>query len=194
MLLYAARPPEAEGVMYLGPDKANGTARGNAIAYRLDIRQVRPATADDPGTVARLLPESQTTATMEAHYANWRIEARRSENPSADDRAWDWLAAYIAQHGIDSDLGRYVPAVAAQEAAHRSGHNPQRLARLVKMHGGWTGPNGAGAPHVYRLPPSDGRQTSQTSQSRQSQGHGEVSTKSPGEATVTVLRPKGDPA
>lgn len=185
VLLYAAQPPDSDAEMYLGPNKANGMAVGEALAYRVRVVQIRPATPDDPGTIARLELVGRTAATMEQHHQNWRAEQRRSETPPADDRVWDWLLDHIDANGIDSERGRYVMVKATQEAAHRSGHNPQRLARLVKMHGGYAGPGDASAPHIYRLPPSDGRtnsdksalkggQTSQSGQTRQTQEHGEV--------------------
>lgn len=173
VLLYAAQPPESQGVMYLGPNKANNSAMGEAIAYKVTIVQARPATEDDPGTIARLAVNGRTGATMEEHYARWRVERRKAEHPSADDRAKAWLLAYIDTHGEDTELGRAVGAKTAQKAAHVDGHNPERLAGIVKSIGGYAGPGGEGAPWIYRVPINSQTQYSQYSQSPQSQRHGE---------------------
>ena len=182
VLLYAARPPETDDVLYLGPDKANGARLGNAIAYRLRVEQVRPASDDDPGTVARLQVIGDTGATMATHYARWRAEAHKREHPDADERAWRWLQAYIAENGIDAPLGRQVDAAEAKEAGRLEGHNPQRLAKVIKAHNGYAGPDGAGASWVYRLHLTGGitlkssDQSSQTSQSSPSFERGSSTT------------------
>ena len=182
VLLYAARPPEQDDILFIGADKANGTARANATAYRLDVQQVRPETDDDPGTIARLLVIGDTGATIESHYSLWRAEAHRAEHPNADERAWQWLRTHLDAHGVDSALGRQVGAAETKAAAQAAGHNPQRLAGVVKAHGGYAGPDGAGGRWVYRVHSSGGPtltsagQSSQTSQSGQSQKHGETET------------------
>ena len=185
VLLYAAQPPESQGVMYLGPNKANSMAIAEAIAYKVDIIQTRPATDDDPGTIARLSVLGRTGATMEDHYIKWRAEQRKAEHPSADDRARAWLLAYIDANGEDTDLGRKVAAKAAQQAAHVDGHNPDRLARIVRSVNGYAGPDGPGAPWIYRLPINSQSQYSQSPQSPQSQKHGETGAETG--ATVTDL-------
>ena len=205
VLLYAAQPPNAPGVMYLGPDKANGTAKGNAVAYRVKVIQVRPATDDDEGTVGMLEVTGPTDATMEGHYAAWRMEARRQAHPKADDQVWAWLLRYITDHGESSEHGLQVVAAAAKKAARASGHNPQRLAPLVREHGGQVLPAGPGKPWVYRMPdlvsPSGGStnsehslvsgevQTSQTSQTSQTPEHGKSAAKSPPDSCDTCGNP-----
>ena len=185
VLLYAAQPPESQGVMYLGPNKANSMAIAEAIAYKVNVVQVRPATDDDPGTIARLSVLGRTGATMEDHHVKWRAAIRRAEHPSADDRVKPWLLAYIGKHGQDTPLGRKVAAKTAQDAAHANGHNPERLAKIVRAEGGYAGPDGPGGPWIYRLPINSQRQSPQSPQSPQSQEHGEDWTETG--ATVTDL-------
>lgn len=192
VLLYAAQPPDTPGVMYLGPDKANSSRKGHAVAYQIRVIQVRPVTEDDEGTIGQLEVQGITDATMEGHYAAWRAEAYRQAHPKADDQVWPWLLKYFGEHGEDTEHGRQIVAAEAKEAARKAGHNPQRLPPLVREHGGQVVPAGAGKPWIYRLPALVGAhlqsttntthtentedQTSQTSQSSQSPEHGKSET------------------
>ena len=191
VLLYAAQPPNAPGVMYLGPDKANSTHKAAAIAYEIKVIQVRPVTDEDPGTIGRLEVQGITDATMEGHYAAWRAEAYRQAHPKADDQVWPWLRDYFAEHGEDTEHGRQVVAGKAKDAARKAGHNPQRLPPLVREHGGQVVPAGKGAPWIYRMPalvgPSDtstntthttntSPETSENSKTSQSPEHGKSKT------------------
>jgi hypothetical protein len=172
VLLYAAQPPEQEGVLYLGPDKANGAGKANAVAYRIEVEQVRPATDDDPGTIAKLGITGATDSTMEGHYAAWRADQRKAEHPDASERAWQWLRTYVDTHGQIGALGLEVRAEEAKAAAQASGVNAKLLARVVKAHGGYVGPDGVGGAWIYRL--HETGQSRQSSQSRQSHRHGKT--------------------
>ena len=192
VLLYAAQPPDRPGIMFMGPDKANSSRKGHAVAYQIRVIQVRPVTDDDDGTIGTLVVEGPTETTMEGHYAAWRAEAYRQAHPKADDQVWPWLSGYFAEHGEDSEHGRQVVAGKAKDAARVAGHNPQRLAPLVREHGGQVVPAGAGKPWIYRMPPLVGphlqsttntthtenteQPTSQTSQTSQSPEHGKSET------------------
>jgi hypothetical protein len=147
MALYAARSPgDADGWMYIGPDKANGTAIRNAVTYRREVEQVRPRTPDDEGTVARLVQVGSAAAPIADLVAQWRSDEQRTAHPSADDRVDSWMRDYLNRNGGD------VLADDAKRDAHQAGHNPERLAAAVKrLDGGRVGPVEAGGPWHYRL-------------------------------------------
>lgn len=52
MALYAQR--DEQGRLQVGPEKANGTAIVSSSMFTIEVVQVRPATDDDDGTVARV--------------------------------------------------------------------------------------------------------------------------------------------
>lgn len=150
MLLFAASPPDTEATVYVGPDKANNATIAHAVSYAIESVVRRPVTDDDDGTTARLRITGGTGAPMGVHLAAWRrqaIEARKP--PSADDRAWGWLREYLEDDGGTALVSDVKAAAAA------AGHNPQRLASVLKAHGGTAGPAGEGEPWVYRLAPHE---------------------------------------
>lgn len=149
MLLYAARPPELDGHLYVGPDKSNGSTRGDALAYRIRPVEARPATDDDDGVVPRLVIEGTTGAPMEAHDARWRADRRRQEHPNRSEQALDWLTGYLDQRG------GHAPAIDVQTEAKRAGHNFRAMASLLKENGGDVRNAGPGTPWTYYLTKGD---------------------------------------
>ena len=168
VLLFAVRPPDRDGELYVGPDKSNHAGRASAVAYRIEAVQVRQPTDDDPGTVPRLRITGDALLTIREQYMEWRRQARDANKPpTADQLAEAWITDYLAQHGGEA------PAEDVKAAARAEGINVERLAPAVKRRGGYVGPSGGpGTPFVYR------RLTSQTSQTSQPVSDGATTTKS----------------
>lgn len=164
MLLFAAAEAGAEGSqLFVGPDKANGTARHNAVRFDIQVEQVRYVTVDDPGTVAILGRPVEEEQRIGALIDQWRADekkaAKAAKAPTADQLAETWLRSYIAEHGDP------VPVVATQEAAAVAGHTARRITSVLKAMGGRSRALVAGGPWFFTLkadPVLSGTPVSQT--------------------------------
>jgi hypothetical protein len=151
--LYAAAPPDSSGELVLGAEKSNTAAKAAAVRYRVEAVKVREPSDDDDGTVPRLAVIGRTAASVAELVAAWRAEAARAERPpSADDKAARWLLRYATEHGLRDGEMVELPASQTKFAANAAGHNPDRLAAIVKAQvDGYAGPSAAGGPWVYRM-------------------------------------------
>lgn len=111
MALYAQR--DTQGRLLVGPEKANGTAIVSSSMFTIEVVQVRPATDDDDGTVARVryLGDSNQTAGELA-----------DSNAESPEKAWlqDHLAdgephKNVVQSAFEEGFKRYKVREAAKE-------------------------------------------------------------------------------
>lgn len=89
MVLFATKPP-AEGEddtrrrLVIGPEKSNVTGLANALAFDVDVVQVRPATDDDPGTTARITNAEDMGAPVGDLFGKWHQETRETKGGDED--------------------------------------------------------------------------------------------------------------
>ncbi|MCM3484079.1 AAA family ATPase [Kocuria rosea] len=89
MVLFATKPP-AEGEddtrrrLVIGPEKSNVTGLANALAFDVDVVQVRPATDDDPGTTARITNAEDMGAPVGDLFGKWHQETRETRGGDED--------------------------------------------------------------------------------------------------------------
>lgn len=141
MVLFAARPPHTETDtqhLWVGPDKANTTGLVNAVKFRVDVRQVRPQTDDDPGTTAVLTAPEDALMTIGQLIGQWRRdELEADRKPTKAELAEDVIRDYMAAHPGDvlsNDLKDYLQKAgfgkdAAEKAMRRIGSSSSREAR-----------------------------------------------------------------
>ena len=96
--LYAARSPE--GTLLVGPEKGNHTETKFAVAYKVDVVQVRTASSNDPGKTARLEVVGTTGSTVRDHLAAWHTESREAGRAGLGEVMAKVFAYVNAHHGV----------------------------------------------------------------------------------------------
>ncbi len=153
MLLYAAVETDDDSGrrLWVGPDKANTTARRNAVRFDVDVVQVREPTPEDDGTTARLLvagPESTTIGKLTGRWRDAAIAARQaSARPAAGDRATAWLREHL-----EAAPDGAAPAETVKVAARVAGIGERALDTARKILGVRAAPSRPGGPWWYTLP------------------------------------------
>lgn len=96
--LYAARSPE--GTLLVGPEKGNHTEAKFAVAYEVEVVQVRESTSNDPGKTARLKVVGGTGATIRDHIAGWHDEGKQETRAGLGERMVEVLVYVNAHRGV----------------------------------------------------------------------------------------------
>ncbi len=151
MLLFAAaREEEVGSRLYIGPEKANTTGLSNATVFTIEVKQVRTATDDDPGTAARLVDPQKTDRWLEKHLSDWRAEKREAERkPTKVEEAVAWLRTYMAaNHGE-------VLASEAKAAVKASGLRLEVVMEALHKLGGRSASKAVRGPWYWTVPVAD---------------------------------------
>ncbi|WP_183092960.1 AAA family ATPase [Nocardioides stalactiti] len=96
--LYAARSPE--GTLLVGTEKGNHAEAKFAVAYEVDVVQVRTASSNDPGKTARLKVVGTTGSTVRDHIAAWHTESREAGRAGLGAAMTNVLAYVNAHDGV----------------------------------------------------------------------------------------------
>ncbi|MFF0943716.1 AAA family ATPase [Kocuria sp. CPCC 205300] len=158
MVLWAARPPAAEGEdsalprLVLGPEKSNVTGLADAVVMDVEVAQVRPRSDEDPGTTAYLARPASMCQPIRDLVIQWHEDERQQERqanrkPTKAEEA----AAVIREYMTGRE-----EAPTAELKTHLSGKGFGKTAIEDALKAaGTSAPTGRRQPYVFRLHESD---------------------------------------